>query len=224
MGASPNNQPHAMGLLPRVRSLDAQTVKEGDLMEEPVPSILPDINKICYGLTHFDLGPHQPGYIELWCKYRNTTVILAIEFHIPMPRERGKPRHGSAWYTFVARQKRQQRFEQHCLWPERNSYAGQEDSGHLPWHMWRRSFRKSQFRLLQNISSLLYLIIGSLQAASWGRPQWMPLGSSKTATAGKTQLEEFPTCYIEEEIPEALDSQEAAPAAEHFSVIDNEKC
>lgn len=36
------------------------------------------------------------------------------------------------------------------------------------------------------------------------------------------QMEEFPTCYIEEEIPEELDSQEAAHAEEHFSSIDNE--
>jgi hypothetical protein len=36
------------------------------------------------------------------------------------------------------------------------------------------------------------------------------------------QMEEFPTCYIEEETSEALDSQEVARADEHFMVIDNE--
>jgi hypothetical protein len=80
-------------------------------MKEPVLSILPDINEIYYGLTYFDLVSHQLGYFELWCIYKNITIILAIEFHTPMPRERGKPRSGSAWYTFAACQKKQQRFE-----------------------------------------------------------------------------------------------------------------
>jgi hypothetical protein len=107
MGASPNNEPHAMRLLTHVRSLDAQRIKEGALMEEPTTSTFSDINELCYGITHFDLRPYQPCYFELWCNYKNIVVTLAIALHIPMSRERGKPHKGSAWYTFAPRQKRQ---------------------------------------------------------------------------------------------------------------------
>jgi hypothetical protein len=47
-------------------------------------------------------------------------------------------------------------------------------------------------------------------------------GEQQERNTGEAQLEEFPTCYIEEEILEALNSQEAAPAAGHISVNDIE--
>jgi hypothetical protein len=47
-------------------------------------------------------------------------------------------------------------------------------------------------------------------------------GAQQNNNSREDQMEEFPTCYIEEEILEELDSQEAARAGEHFSGIDNE--
>jgi hypothetical protein len=47
-------------------------------------------------------------------------------------------------------------------------------------------------------------------------------GADQHCNNKENQTEEFTTCYIEEETPEALDSQETACADEHFTVIDNE--
>jgi hypothetical protein len=111
MGASLSSQTHGMSPRMQVKRTDAQHTKKVALMVDPVISILMNINDFGRGKTHFKFELQKPGISELWCTYSNVIVALVIVLLIHMLRERGKPRRGTAWFSFDARRKRQQRFE-----------------------------------------------------------------------------------------------------------------
>jgi hypothetical protein len=161
-------------------------------MEEPVQSLLRISTNPCHGFIHFDFGQHQTGNCELWCSHQNTLCILSIRIFIPMPREEGSHVVAPPGTPLLLIRRDSSGWSVRCLWPRLNSHARKNWSEHLPWRMWRRSSRRSQFRLLRSIFFSLYPITGSHQAASWGKPPWPPLWSNKDAAHGKLNWKSFP--------------------------------
>jgi hypothetical protein len=103
------------GQLPRVKLMVAPRCKCRGGFSIVVMSSLGLSLPLGRGWLHFSLTLHLPGSSE------NETCVQWILIAPPqriinppglaMPRERGKPRHGPAWYSLAARQRRVQRLE-----------------------------------------------------------------------------------------------------------------
>jgi hypothetical protein len=189
-------------------------------MEEPVTSILSDITKFGHGITHFDFGPHQPDQSELWCSYNNTIVIVVIVLLIPMPRERGKPRRGAAWYAFDARRKRQQRFERALSMARTQLVHKVRKPRTPPMAYVEEIFPEEPIQVPPE--HLLFIV-----PDNWNPPTCFPgevtmeaTGAQQNHHRGADQMEEPPTCYIEEETLEVMDTQETTRAGELSSGTD----
>jgi hypothetical protein len=80
-------------------------------MDNLVTITLMFINGPVQERMHFELERLKYEFSEHWCKASHLVDILVIILLISMPRERGRPRRGTTWYDFDARQKRQQKLE-----------------------------------------------------------------------------------------------------------------
>jgi hypothetical protein len=183
---------------------------------EPVLSLLHVIIQIFLGSLHFNFGLHQANNFELWCSHQNTPCNIAIRIVITMPRERGKPRHGSAWYTFAARQKRQQRLERALSMAKTQIARRARISWSPPMAFVEEVLPEEPLQIPPE--PLLFTV-----PENWQPSSSLPGEVTKAVTVesqGHSTMEEFPTCYIEEEFPEELlhmASQDAAIAASHNS-------
>jgi hypothetical protein len=99
MGASPSSQAHGMSPLTRVKRTDAQGTRRIALMVDPVMITLMFINGFGRERIHFEFEQQKADISERWCRGSNPVDVLVIVFLIHMPRERGKPRRGAAWYA-----------------------------------------------------------------------------------------------------------------------------
>jgi hypothetical protein len=154
-------------------------------MEEPSHVHPPGYHRIWPWHHPFRFGPHQPDHSELWCSYNNTIIIVVIVLLIPCREKEGSPTGALPGIPLMLAGRDNRGSKEHCPWPERSSSTKPESPRLLPWLMWRKYFWKNQFRFLRNTSSLLYLIIGILQDAFWGRSPWRPQGHKKLPQRGR---------------------------------------
>jgi len=73
-------------------------------------------------------------------------------------------------------------WNEHYIWLELKYCTEEMWPECLPWHMWKKSSWRIQFRLPRCISSSLFLIIGSHQATFGRKPSWPPLRNNKLVT------------------------------------------
>jgi hypothetical protein len=124
-----------------------------------------------------------------------------------MPRERGKPRRGPAWYSLAARQRRQQRLERALSMARTQRIQTARREGMA----WSPPMAYVEEVILEEPiqippESLLFTV-----PENWQPPSSFPEEDTKSATTAhhdtntmEAKMEEFHICYVEEEFPEEL--------------------
>jgi hypothetical protein len=174
---------------------------------EVVMSHLLVITQHCTNPLHFSFGLHQVSNSVLWCNHCRTSCNFAIRVTFSMPRERGRPRRGPAWYSLAARQRRQQRLER-ALSIARTQRIQTTRRGGMAW--------SPPMAYVEEVTpeepiqippeSLLFTV-----PENWQPPSSFPVEDTKPATTAhhdtntmEAKMEEFHICFVEEEFSEEL--------------------
>jgi hypothetical protein len=163
-----------MGLFPRVNSQATIEFNVREAVMEVVPSHLPVIIHLCIYLPHFIFGPHQARSLELGSGHCCIHCNFSISFILSMPRDRGKPHRGPAWYTMAARQKQLQKLERalSIARTQRAQLARRDDRERMAWSpptvFVEEVIPKRPSSSLRRTCSSRCQKIGSLQLASLG--------------------------------------------------------
>jgi hypothetical protein len=93
------------GLLPRASKMTAMGFSGWETLVAAVMSILYVLIRQSRDSGHFTLASHQADNSEFWCSYQRISSMLTLSISTlhcsSMPRERGRPRRGPAWHSFV---------------------------------------------------------------------------------------------------------------------------
>jgi hypothetical protein len=174
-----------------------QSIKNTALMARAITFIL--INRLGGFGMHWEI--ERPKAEPSECRNRDTlpTGILAIVLLLYMPRARGRPRRGAAWYAFDSRRKRQKNFEKAlaiaCKRRTRKSKRnGTPPMAHVEEIVPDESIQDYPEHLLFTVPD------------NWNPPTCFgkdvePPAPRKThGLMEDNPAEEFTTCYVEEEL------------------------
>jgi hypothetical protein len=135
---------------------------------------------------------------------RPPSMFLQSASFTLMPRERGKPRRGSAWYTHAAQRQRLQRMER-ALSLARTHLARRENEARLPPMAYVEEIFPEE-PIQAPLEHLLFTVPDNWQPTSHFLEKNTSAASEKQPGSGigAENYDDFPTCYIEEEIPEEM--------------------
>jgi hypothetical protein len=105
MGAGHYNRPTDERLLPRAKEPALQTLNMVELKRSQVQLSHENMKARSPGHSWFILALNLPADCKLWCVcicIPSNPGVSSIHSSSTMPRERGKPRRGSAWHTHAA--------------------------------------------------------------------------------------------------------------------------
>jgi hypothetical protein len=166
---------------------------------EVVPSHPPVFIYLCIYLPHYVFGSHQASNLELGSGHCCIHQEFAISFVLTMPRDRGKPCHGPAWYTLAARQKWLQKLE----WAlsiartQKARLARNDDRERMAWSPPTVFVEEVIPEEAIQLPPENFLFTGP-------EPPIILPGDEIRADTGVNNMaspvEDFPVCYIEEEI------------------------
>jgi hypothetical protein len=190
MGAGHYSRPPDERLLPRAKVSALQALSMAELKRGQVQPSHKKMKAKRSGRSRLILALKLPADCKLWCVFLG--VLSYTHSSSTMPRERGKPRRGSAWHTHAAHRQRRQHMER---------ALSLENS------ILRQRARVARFALHAPI----------IESATEKRAQtppaldnWQPTDIKREENpppAPETQAgsslrgkieEDFPTCYIEE--------------------------
>jgi hypothetical protein len=106
MGGRPHRHNQLTSPLKRVKRTTHQSIKHLALMVRTVTITLTLISCLDGYAMHLQIRP-----VECWSRNNLPVNISAIARLLHMPRARGRPRRGAAWYAYDSRRKRQKKFE-----------------------------------------------------------------------------------------------------------------
>jgi hypothetical protein len=160
MGVSPSSLHQRTKPLTRVKRTTDQRTKNIALMAKAVTVTFILISRPEGYEMHLEIERPKAEPSECWSRDTHPVGISVIALLLHMPRARGRPRRGAAWYASDSRRKRQKKFEKALAWHALGEPGSLGEPERLPWRMWRRLFQTNPSRFLQNISSSLSQIIG----------------------------------------------------------------
>jgi hypothetical protein len=146
------------------------------------------------GWIHLTFALHQPGCSEHWRCIQSAPIALTLLIctlsYPTMPRERGRPCHGPAWYSFVARQWRVQRLERALSIARTQRWEKPRTS---PMAYVEEEIPEEPIQVPPE--SLLFTV-----PDNWQPPNHIPTSTSASAIIQQAQeAREETTCIIEEE-------------------------
>jgi hypothetical protein len=185
------------GQFPRASKMAAIRCNGWGKLGTEVMSGLNIILPLRRGWIHLTFALHQPGCSEHWHCIQSAPIALTLLIRTlsdpTMPRERGRPCHGPAWYSFVARQWRVQRLEQ-ALSIARTQRR--EKPRTSPMAYVEEDIPEEPIQVPPE--SLLFTV-----PDNWQPPSHIPASTSASTIIQQAQeAREETTCIIEEEFPE----------------------
>jgi hypothetical protein len=119
MGAGHYSRPPGEQLLPHAKGPALQALNMAELKRSQVQPSHKNVKAKRSGRSRLTLSLQLPADCKLWCI--SLCILSLVIFLSPgefythssstMPRERGKPRRGSAWHTHAAHRQRRQHME-----------------------------------------------------------------------------------------------------------------
>jgi hypothetical protein len=206
MGAGHYNRPPGERLLPRGKGPALQAFSMAELLrgqEQPSHKI---VKAKRHGHIRLILALQFSADCELWCVFlcilQNSPSPGEFDTHScsTMPRERGKPRRGSAWYTHAAQRQRRQHMER-ALSLANSILRQRARVAHLALHA--PAIESAMEEHAQTPPTLdNWQPTGITQEEN---PPTAPETLAGSSMRGRLE-EDFPTCYVEE-IPYTEDTQ-----------------
>jgi hypothetical protein len=181
--------------LTRARRTVDQSIKTTALMATDINFIL--INHLGGFVMHWEIAESKVEPSE--CRNRDTpsASILAIALLLHMPRARGRPRRGAAWYAFDSHRKQQNNFEKALALASRRRTRKSRRTRMPPTAYVEEIYLDES---IQNYpENLLFMVPDNWDPPAYFGKEAIPLAPRTThGPKEDAPAEEFTTCYMEE--------------------------
>jgi hypothetical protein len=201
MGGRPRSHNQLTSPLKRAKGTTHQSIKHSALMVDTVTINLTLISCLDGYAMHL-----QIQFVECWSRDNLSVNISAIAQLLHMPRARGRPRRGAAWYAYDSRRKRQKKFERALALA--SARATRKHGRHrTPPMAYVEEVAPDE--PIQNCPEhLLFTVPDNWNPpTTFGNETKLPAPGTSHRRREEEQAEDFTICYVQEELSGSSDEK-----------------